>query len=303
MLLATPTLRRSRLDSNPVELSIVASGSARLTMRELAAIRAQSLPNLPARFSSQLVRNSDAATFAALVALSNATKSIAMASKDFRNWAIVSSSQSSGGGGGALSDLSGNFQGDWPWRVSAEAAAHRTAHAVADTIRTAIGSHGPCIGARDGELSALFSAASVLRQPGWCGAWVVFTTGLPELTSGTALRRNSDSVCLAAALAVTRHPSSCALGRIRIASPPPVDWQSWDESGDDMPLLSATEFLSDEQSGRRTWSSPATASLRVDIELARGVRREPGQRVPVADAVSVNQSRFGCDARGAMVVS
>jgi hypothetical protein len=300
MQFVSQSQQRSRLGVRPIELSIVASGAARLTMRDLAAIRAESLPHLPARFSSPLVRNSDAATLAALVALSNATKSIAMASKDFRNWAIVSSPNI---GGEAFSDLSGNLQSDWAWGVSAQAARQRTARAMAGTIRHAIGSHGPCVGDGDGELSALFSAASVLRQPGWFGAWVVFTTGLPELPHGFACRHNSDSVCLAAAVAVTRHPSSCALGRIRIASSPKANFPTCNEYWDDAQPLSATEFLSDEQSGCRTWSSPETSDLQVDIELARGIHREAERRAPIVDRIRVNHSRFGRDARSAMVTS
>jgi hypothetical protein len=297
----TATLPRDRalLAFKPVELSIVASGVAQLTMAELSAIRKESLPNLPSRLSPQLLRHSDEQTLAALVALSEATKSIATASKDFSDWAIVSSSRNLGRG--AFAAVIDKYRSEGPWGVSVQVIPHCTAHAVAGTISLAIGSHGPCIGAGDGELDALLSAACVLRQPDWCGAWVVFSHWLPELAIDSAGRPTADATCWAAAIAVTRQPSACSLGRIRIAGSGAPKLPSREAGDDGTPSASFTEFLADERGDRRTWSTPATSAMRIEVELASRNGHMSERRPSVAEISPLNHPRFGGDARPRLV--
>jgi hypothetical protein len=289
---------RARLDFKPVELSIVARGAARLTMPELAALRKESLPNLPVRLSPQLLRYSDEQTLAALVALSEATKSIALASKDFGDWAIVSTSRNLGRS--AFAAVVDKYRSEGPWGVSVQVIPHCTAHAVAGTLSLAIGSHGPCIGAGDDELNAVLSAACVLRQPGWCGAWIVFSGWLPELTIDTSGRPTSDSICTAAAIAVTRQPSGCSLGTIRIAAPRIPKLLSREATTGETSSTGFTEFLSDERGDRRTWSSAAMSNIRIEVELARGNWREPVRRSLDVDESRLSPSRFGRDAHRAL---
>ncbi|HEY4234108.1 MAG TPA: hypothetical protein VGM76_11815 [Lacipirellulaceae bacterium] len=273
MKTAVLSQRRTRPDFKPAELSIVASGAARMTMPELAALRKESLPNLPVPLSPLLLRHSDEQTLAALAAISKATKSIAMASKDFRDWAIVSSSRSLGRG--AFAAVVDKYRSEGPWGVSVQVIPHCTAHAVAGTLSLAIGSHGPCSGTGGREVDAVLSAASILRQPGWCGAWIVFSAWLPELAIDTSGRPTSDSICMAAAIAVTRQRSACSLGTIRIAAPRAADLASRDASEGEASSVGFTEFLCDQSGHRRSWASPATSAVQIEVDLARGSWREP----------------------------
>src|SRR4051794_38541852 len=93
---ATMPQKLIRPDTKAFELSIVARGSARLTMPELAAIRKESLTSFPTALSPQLLRHSDEQTLSALVAVSEAIKCSAIANSDFGNRAIVSSSRNLG---------------------------------------------------------------------------------------------------------------------------------------------------------------------------------------------------------------
>src|SRR5205823_5171037 len=136
----------------------------------------------------------------------------AVAEADFSNWAIVSSSRNLGRS--AFATVIDNYRSEGPWGVSVQVIPHCTAHAIAGTISLALASHGPCIGAGSGsvgELDALLSVASILRQANWCGAWVVFTGWSPELAIDLTGRPTSDSICLATAIAVMRRPTPNAL--------------------------------------------------------------------------------------------
>jgi hypothetical protein len=299
MQTVTDSSARARLDIRPVELSIVACGAARLTMPELAAIRKESLPNLPARLSPQLLRHSDEQTLAALVALSEATKNISMASKDFSDWAIVSSSRNLGRS--AFAAVVDKYRSDGPWGVSVQVIPHCTAHAVAGTLSLALGSHGPCIGAGDGELSGVLSAACVLRQPVWCGAWIVFSAWLPELTIDRTGRPTSDSICSAAAIAVTRRPSACSLGRIRVTATQAPKLPTHGAAQGEASSARFLEFLSDDNGDRRAWSSSVTNNVRIEVELARRNRHEPGLLGSASDESLPSQVRSSRVARPALV--
>jgi hypothetical protein len=284
MLTASIPYDRLRVDAKAVELSIVASGTARLTASEMAAIRKDSLPGLPTRLSPQLLRHSDEQTLTALVALSTAMKSISMASKSFADWAIVSSSCNLGRS--AFAKVIDKYKSEGPWGVSVQVIPHCTAHAVAGTISLALDSHGPCIGAGgavDGGIEALLSAASVLRQSNWCGAWIVVSAWSPEPAIDATGRPESDSICSAAAIAVTRQSSACALGRIRLEARGIHRRQQPDKFENKAPSTGLIDFFANLSGDCNRWHGPATSRIRIRVELSRGNWREATQRPSMAD--------------------
>jgi hypothetical protein len=259
------------LSLRPVELSIVAGGTARLTMDELAECRRELLNCLPKPLSPQLLRHSDEQTLTSLMAISEAIRNVNMTETDFHDWAVASSSRNLGRS--AFAAVIDKYREQGPWGVSVQVIPHCTAHAVSGTISLALECHGPCIGAgggADGEIESLYSAACILRRPGWFGAWIVFSGWSPELSIDQAGRATSDSMCLAAAIAVTREWSACSLGRIRFGAPALAPANASDEA-DRQPLSSGfLEFLLSADGIHRMWSSPPTSAIRIDAELSDG---------------------------------
>jgi hypothetical protein len=268
MQTAIMPMKRVWPDTSPVDLSIVASGSAGLTMPELAAMRKEPLSSFPTVLSPQLLRHSDEQTLSALVAVSKAMQRGDVAQWDFSNWAIVSSSRNLGRS--AFAAVIERYRTEGPWGVSVQVIPHCTTHSIAGTISLALASHGPCIGAGSGsagEVDALVSVASILRQKDWCGAWIVFSGWSPELAIDPTGQPTSDSICLAAAIAVTRQPSANALGRIRINVPAQSTATLVEES-----YGTLTDFLAGARGDHRSWSSPASSAVCVDVEFTRGIR-------------------------------
>ena len=122
---------------------------------------------------------------------------------DFDQWAIVSSTRYLARE--AFAAVIDKYQVDGPWGVSVQAIPHGTPHAAASTLSMALGVHGPCIGvgvAAGDESQALLSAAGLLQNPRWIGAWLLFSawSSRPSLQFGSDA--TADSTCIAAALAV-----------------------------------------------------------------------------------------------------
>lgn len=292
MLAATIPYDHARANAKAIELSIVASGSARLTVSEMAAIRKDSLPGFPTRLSPQLLRYSDEQTLAALVAVSSALKSISLASKNFADWAIVSSSRNLGRS--AFAKVIDKYRSEGPWGVSVQVIPHCTAHAVAGTISLALESHGPCVGAgggADGGIEALMSAASVLKQSDWCGAWIVVSAWSPEPALDSAGQAISDSICSAAAIAVTRQPSACSLGRIRLEAHRAPEKQQGDTLQNKEASTNLVDFFANSASDCDKWSSPATSGIRIYVEMSRGNWRDSTQRNFAADGSRISKLR------------
>jgi hypothetical protein len=260
-----------RFGLRPIKFSIVASGTARLTMEELAESRRELLKCLPKPLSPQLLRHSDEQTLTSLMAISEAIRNANMTDTDFHDWAVASSSRNLGRS--AFAAVIDKYREQGPWGVSVQVIPHCTAHAVSGTISLALDCHGPCIGAGggiDGEIESLISAACILRRPGWCGAWIVFSGWSPELAIDEAGRATSDSICLAAAIAVTREWSACSLGRICFGAS--ATTQEIPSGYTRFQTLSSgfREFLSSADGIHRMWSSPPTSGIRIDVELNDG---------------------------------
>lgn len=250
----------------PIELSIIACGSARLSMPELAAIRKESISDLPTVLSPQLLRHSDEQTLAALVAVSNAIRCGTQTNWSFENWAIVCLSRNLGRS--AFAAVIDKYRSEGPWGVSVQVIPHCTAHAVAGTISLSLGSHGPCIAAgsgEDGEADTLISAASILRQGNWRGAWIVFSGWIPELAIDPAGHPSGDSTCLAAAIAVVPGRSRQSLGRICIDKQ--VDRPaSFKEKRLPVSLMT---FLAEAGDVHQSWCSSASNAATIRLDLAR----------------------------------
>ena len=197
-----------------VDLAIVAKGGASLTAAQLAAIRQHSLDRFPNPLRPQFLKHSDEQTLAALVALSAAIETYGL-TRDFHDWAIVSSTRYLGRA--AFAAVIDKYRIDGPWGVSVQVIPHTAPHALAGTISLALGSHGPSIGAgaaRGEESQALLAAATLLQTPTVSGAWIL-------LTGWSAEQEAAPTRCTAAVLAVvnaqtnTCHESH-SVGRIVI---------------------------------------------------------------------------------------
>jgi len=144
-------------------------------------MRKEPLSGFPKVLSPQLLRHSDEQTLSALVAVSKAMQRGDMANglQQLGDCLLVRHL-----GRSAFAAVIERYRTEGPWGVSVQVIPNCTAHSIAGTISLALSSHGPCIGAGSGsagELDALVSVASILRQKDWCGAWIVFSGWSPEL--------------------------------------------------------------------------------------------------------------------------
>jgi hypothetical protein len=288
----------------PLELSIVAGGTARLTMAELAENRKELMQCLPKFLSPQLLRHSDEQTLASLVAISEAIRSANMTQSDFSDWAIVSTSRNLGRS--AFAAVIDKYRDEGPWGVSVHVIPHCTAHSVAGTISLALQSHGPCIGAGVGddlEIDALLSTACILRRPDWFGAWIVFSAWSPELSIDTTSRPTSDSMCLAAAIAVTREWSACSIGRICFG---PARSPKAGIPGDvKHEALSASfaEFLAGADGVERLWTSSPSRAIRIHVELNTSSRCEFDHHPPISNSTNSDSVRILMDSNESFAIA
>ena len=150
---------------NSVDLNIVARSVARLTADELAAVRKNSVPNLPVKLSPQLLRHSDEQSLAALVVSLKRLRDTSSLPAGLDDWAVISSSQNLGRR--VFATVIDKYRVEGPWGVSVQVIPHCTAHAVAGTASLPLASHGPCIGVGGctaGQVDALISGSSILNR-------------------------------------------------------------------------------------------------------------------------------------------
>jgi hypothetical protein len=251
----------------PFELAIVARGTARLTIAELAAMRKQP----PACFSPKLaplfLKHSDEQTLASLAALYRARADFGLDGEDFSRWAVVSISRYLGRG--AFAAMKDKYTIEGAWGVSVQLIPHRTAHSVAGTISLGLGMHGPCIGVNggmDGENTGLLALTCLMQDRQWHGVWLVCSNWSPEVTVDCKGQAISDSACLASALALVSADHPNPLGHLRIEP----DRAPCDSSADrpscksDASLL---EYLFDDN-GHRPWLRCPESGLRIEIDVA-----------------------------------
>lgn len=277
----------------PFELAIVARGTARLTFAELAEIRKQPPACFSPKLSPLFLKHSDEQTLAALTALYRAIGEFSLKGEDFDRWGIVSISRYLGRG--AFATLSNKFATEGAWGVSVQVIPHRTAHSVSGTISLGLAAHGPAIGANggtNGERTGLLALPSIMHESQANGVWLVCSRWMPELSVDRTGRSVSDSVCLAAVLALVRTERAeqfTSLGYLRIGSATSQS-DSQSESRSDSQSDSPAEHLPgdpdagllaalfDETEHRcsehRIWRRMAGGGLQVEIGLtAAGVYR------------------------------
>jgi len=262
-----------------LELPIIARGSARLTLAELAATRKEPPACFSAKLTPQLLKHSDEQTLASLVALYAAIADFGMAAEDFGPWGVVSLSRSLGRG--AFAAVMDKYRIDGAWGVSVQVIPHRTPHAVSGTISLGLGMHGPAIGANggpDGDATALLVLPGLFAERHWRGVWLVCSEWSPELAIDGSGRPISDSVCLATAVALANGPAAApALGCIRLDSAgskhssvvkpaPHVSFPNVAPS-QERHLPSLVEFFLGQSGDGRKWISHPSNSLRVEIDF------------------------------------
>jgi hypothetical protein len=202
----------------PLELAIVAHGTASLTPAEMDAMRGVPLSGLPATLVPQLLKHSDEQTLASLIALRRGLAGSALEGTDFDRWGVVSSSRYLGRS--PFAAVLDKYKIDGPWGVSVQVIPHRMPHSVPGTMNLALLNHGPSIsvgGGPDDQTSTLLSMAGLLRKGRFAGVWLVVSGWWPELTIEINGTPTSDSKCSAAVLAVVPSPSPAALGAIRFS--------------------------------------------------------------------------------------
>jgi hypothetical protein len=262
------SIKANASEIKPFELAIIARGTARLTIPELAAMRKQP----PACFSPKLaplfLKHSDEQTLAALAALYRAKADFGLDAEDFGPWGVVSISRYLGRG--AFASMRDRFAVDGAWGVSVQLIPHRTAHSTAGTISLGLGMHGPCIGVNggmDGENSGLL-ALPCLMQSGQCrGTWLVLSNWSPELTVDQKGQSVSDSVCMAAALALSHADHPNPLGHIRFMPTGQAENESSVNRVSKMPETSLLEYLFADDD-HAAWQRCPGSAMRVEVELS-----------------------------------
>lgn len=253
-----------RPTDNASELSIVAHGSASLTVAELAAMRKEPLSTLPAGLSPQFLRHSEDQTLAALAALSKAMRQLSAPRLDFSDWAIACTSDHLGRK--AFASVIEKYGVDGPWGVSVQVIPHCTAHAVAGTASLALQSHGPCIGVgsgRSGDCESLLWIASMLRGEDCSGAWVLLSGWSAEPMHNTGAGPRELSKCLAAAIALEPHPSPRSVGWIRVHYRP----LSFELPVNEPAQVSLLESLTSDRARHISWCSPPLSAARIELDL------------------------------------
>lgn len=257
-------------------LAIVAHGAAALTAAELAAVRQASNdagssrlgPRLQ-QLKPQFLKHSEEQTLAALVAAS-AALGRQCPFGDFDQWAIVSSTRYLARE--AFAAVIDKYQVDGPWGVSVQAIPHGTPHAAASTLSMALGVHGPCIGvgaAAGDESQALLSAAGLLQNPRWIGAWLLFSAWSSRPSPQFGFDATADSTCIAAALAVINPelhlPAKVpVLGHIEFSVGQDATYPS--SAGHEAQVTSAlTEFIVGWGQAADPWRGHAGAELQIAI--------------------------------------
>jgi len=251
----------------PFELAIIARGTARLTIPELAAMRKQPPACFSPKLSPLFLKHSDEQTLASLMALYRATADFGLEGEDFGPWAVVSISRFLGRG--AFAAMRDKYTVDGAWGVSVQLIPHRTSHSVAGTISLGLGMHGPCVGVNggtDGENSGLLALPCLMRQRQWRGVWLVSSNWSPELTVDPKGQSSSDSVCLATALALAEADHPNPLGHIRFAAVDRAGRDSSVERTSAAPETSLLEYILDD-SDHRPWRRCPGNGLRIEVDL------------------------------------
>jgi hypothetical protein len=270
-------LKPITLEITPFELAIVARGTARLTVAELAAMRKQPPAGFPPKLSPLFLKHSDEQTLAALSAVYRAKADFGLDGEDFGPWAAVSISRYLGRG--AFASLVDRYKVDGAWGVSVQVIPHRTAHSVSGTISLGLGMHGPCIGANggaDGENTGLLALPCIMQERQWRGVWLVCSNWSPEVAVDPKGQVISDSACLATALALVHADHPNPLGHVRFE--PMVQGHCDSSAGHALadcacqrhatakPGISLLEYIFDE-SDHGAWLRYPGNGLRIEIDL------------------------------------
>ena len=160
--------------------------------------------------------------------------------------------------------------------MSVQLIPHRTAHSIAGTISLGLGIHGPAVGVNggaEGDKTGLLSLASIMQQPAWRGVWLVASHWSPEAAVDEKGSIISDSVCLAAALALAKADVANPLGYLRIEA---ADGHRRDSADlpaprDSLSAESLLDYLFDDAEHRdseyRIWQRSPANDLHVEIGL------------------------------------
>jgi hypothetical protein len=253
----------------PLELAIVAHGTASLSPAEMDAMRGVPLGGLPATLVPQLLKHSDEQTLASLVALRRGLLASGLNGTDFDRWGVVSSSRYLGRS--PFAAVLDKYKIDGPWGVSVQVIPHRMPHSVPGTLNLALMNHGPSIsvgGGPDDQTSTLLSMAGLLCKGRFAGVWLVVSGWSPELTIEIDGKPTSDSKCLAAVLAVVLAPAAAALGSIRFR-PTGGELSQGAESKNGSPgsSTSLADFLLEPASEPRTWNCEFDNGMEIAVDL------------------------------------
>jgi len=264
----------------PFELAIVARSTARLTLAELASLRKQPPASFAPKLSPLFLKHSDEQTLAAMAALHQARVDFGLDSVDFGPWAIVSISRYMGRA--AFATLRDRYSVDGAWGVSVQVIPHRTMHSVSGTISLGLGIHGPAIGVNggiDADNTGLLSLACIMSRGAWQGVWLVCSHWSPEATVDQKGNIVSDSVCLAAALALVPGDSPNPLGYIRFEADDQLHRSAATrQQALADPAVGLVEYILDDErreADPQLWRRSTQTGLRIEVGLTAAAGVSP----------------------------
>lgn len=264
----------SHFAARPIELAIVAHGSASLSVSELAVVRERSIGRFAHILRPQLLKHSDEQTLAAAVALDRALGNVQLQEReiDFGPWSVVSATRYLGRS--AFATVIDRYKCDGPWGVSVQVIPHTSPHALASTLSMALGSHGPCLGAGAApgkELQALLTAVTLVKRSQAAGAWLVLSGWAYESAGPSGIL---DGRCEGVVLALTETGSATvrevrAIGRLVVS---PGGLAHDQEQPGDLAVGDLANWLSACQSDRAAAATLSRDGMTVELEFF-GVRR------------------------------
>lgn len=197
---------------------VAAHASVEAQAAELPTFRQQLAQMWAGTLSVPLFRQADDQTILGLAALSRALEAADLRADSFTEWGVLGAPRFFGRAAHAASLE--RSKADGPWGVSPHFVPHRSLHSLPGMVSLALRARGPNLGVGGGpggETEALLTAATLLQGGHLPGVWVIFTGFDPEPVPTPQGEIPGDSVCRAAALALTPAQPGPSAFRLRVS--------------------------------------------------------------------------------------
>ena len=171
----------------------------------MPALRQQQTAQWAATLTPPVLRQVDEQTLAALAAVAQARNYPGFQSVESTGWGVLAAPRFFGRA--AMVASLERTRTDGPWGVSPQFVPHRSLHSLSGLLSLGLKTQGPNLGiggGPDGETEALLTALIWLHANHVPGVWVVLTGWYPEPTLSPQGQPQSDTICHAAALALSQ---------------------------------------------------------------------------------------------------